>query len=70
MSNVEIRVAFQNLTQIVTTQSQVVITQAQAMTAQANREAVSRVNQQVATMNSHLRDFTRMHPSDFYGSMV
>ena len=44
MSNVEIRVAFQNLTQIVTTQSQVVITQAQAMTAQANRGVGPQVN--------------------------
>ena len=46
------------------------ITQDQAMTAQANREVVSRPHQQVTTMASRLRDFTRMNPPTFYGSKV
>ena len=38
------------------------------MTAQANRDVVPQAHQQVATMESFLRDFTRMNPPTFYGS--
>ena len=40
------------------------------MTAQDNRDVVPRAHQQVATMDSHLRDFTRMNPPTFDGSKV
>ena len=53
-----------------TTQAQVVTTQVQAMTTQANWEVVPRVNQNASTMDSCLRDFTRMKPPMFYRSMV
>ena len=43
---------------------------AQAMTADENREAITRADQQVATMAYHLRDFTRINPPTFYGSKV
>ncbi|TMX03162.1 hypothetical protein EJD97_017964 [Solanum chilense] len=52
------------------TQAQAASTQAQAMTTQANREVVPRAHQKVATMDSHLRDFTQMNPHTFYGSKV
>ena len=51
--------------QAITTQSQAATTQAQAMTAQANWEVVPRGHQQVATMASPLRDFTRLNPPYF-----
>ena len=44
--------------------------QAQAMLDQANREIVPRHYQQVTTMASRLRDFTRMNLPTFYGSTV
>ena len=44
--------------------------QAQAMTTQANRDVAPRPHQQVTTMASNLRDFTRMNPPTFYGSKV
>ena len=40
------------------------------MRSQPNREVVPRPHQQVTTMDSHLRDFTRMNPPTFYGSKV
>ena len=49
---------------------QPVTAQAQAMMAQDNRDIVPCPNQQIATTASHLRDFTRMNPSTFYGSKV
>ncbi|XP_069155635.1 uncharacterized protein [Solanum lycopersicum] len=44
--------------------------QAQSMTAQANREFVTHPHQQVTTMASRLRGFTRMNPLTFYESKV
>ena len=44
--------------------------QAQAMMVKANRELVPHPHQQVTTMASRLRDFTRINPPTFYGSMV
>ena len=44
--------------------------QAQSMTAQANRDIASRPHQQVTTLSSRLRDFTRINPPIFYWSMV
>ena len=40
------------------------------MTSQANWKVVPRAHQKVATMDSRLRDFTRMNPHTFYGSKV
>ena len=64
------RAAFLQLSQYITTQEQAATTQAQDMTTQANWEVVPWAHQQVSTMASLLRDFTRMNPSRFYGSMV
>ena len=58
------------MAQAITTQAQAVTVHAQAMTAQANREIVPRPHQQVPTMASCLRDFTRMNPPTFYRSKV
>ena len=58
------------MAQAITTQAQAITSEAQAMTAQANREVVPRANQHVGTMASHLRDFTRTNPPNFYGSKV
>ena len=44
ISNVQIRYAFQTLTQLMKTQAQVVTTQDQAMTALANRGVGPQVN--------------------------
>ena len=40
------------------------------MTTQANWDIATRPHQQVTTMASRLRDFTRMNPPTFYGSKV
>ena len=66
----DIRVAFINIAQTITTQTLAATTQALASTAQANSEVVPLSHQQVVTMASHLRDFTRINFSYFYGSMV
>ena len=66
----DIRYAFLQMSQAITTQAQSITTQAQSMTTQANREVVPRANQHVGTMASRLRDFTRMNPPTFYGSKV
>ena len=50
--------------------AQAVTTQAQSMKTQANREIVPWPNQQVGTIASLLRDFTRMNPHTLYGSKV
>ncbi|TMX01755.1 hypothetical protein EJD97_023704 [Solanum chilense] len=65
-----IKAALFKIVQAITTKIQATTTQAQAMSAQANWESVPRAHQQVATMDSHLRDFTRMNPPAFYGSKV
>ena len=54
----DIRVALIKLAQASTIQ-------AQATTAQANRELVPRPHQQVTTMTSRQKDFTRMNPPTF-----
>ena len=50
--------------------AQVATIQAQAVTAQANQDVAPRPHQQVTTMASCLRDFTRMNCPTFYGSKV
>ena len=40
------------------------------MTTQANWDVAPCLHQQVTTMASRLRDFTRMNPPTFYGSKV
>ena len=57
MTDGEIRMAFINLDQDITTQAQAIATQSQSMAAQANGEVAPRVNQNTSTMDSHLRDF-------------
>ena len=64
------RVILAQMSQYMNTQAQAVTVQAQDMTAQANREIVPRPHQQVTTMASYLRDFTRMNPPTFYISKV
>ena len=58
------------IAQPITTQEQAATTQAQTMMTQDNREVIQREHQQVATISSRLRDFTRMNPPTFYGSKV
>ena len=70
LTDENIRAALLQMSQDITTQAQATTTQAQAMMTQPNREVVPRANQQVATMISRLRDFTRMNPPNFYGSKV
>ena len=53
-----------------TTISQVVATQAQVMTGKANQEVGACVQQNASTMDSRLRDFTRMNRTMFFGSKV
>ena len=40
------------------------------MTTQTNREVMPRPHQQVTTMASRLRDFTRINPPTFHESKV
>ena len=65
----DIRDAFLQMAQDITTQAQAVTTKTQAMT-QANREVVPRENQHVGTMASLLRDFTRMNPPTTMGQKL
>ena len=58
------------MSQPMTTQAQVAMVQAPAMTAQANRNVAPHHHQQVTTMASLLRNFTRMNPPIFYGTKV
>ena len=58
----EIRDAFQNLTEVMATQSQVITTKAQAIMVRADREIGTPVNKIYSTMDSHLRDFSRVNP--------
>ena len=66
----EIRAVFFNLTQAMTSQANVVTSQVQAMTAQVNREVGYHMPPHYSTMDSCLRDFTRMNSPMFYGSWV
>ena len=70
LMNENIRDSLFQIPQSINTQAQATTTQAQAMTAQANSEVIPRAHQQVTTMASHVRDFTRMNPPTFYGSKV
>ena len=58
----DIRVAFLQMDQAITTQAQTFTTQDQAMMTKANREVVPQANQHVGTVASRLRDITRMNP--------
>ena len=68
MTEAEMRGIVAQISQAITTQAQAATVQAQAMKAQANLEIVLRPHQQVTTMASCLRDFTRMNPPTFYWS--
>ncbi|TMX05627.1 hypothetical protein EJD97_014012, partial [Solanum chilense] len=68
LTDENIRTALLQMAQAITTQAQTSTTQAQAMTAQENQEVVHRSHQQVTTIASNLRDFTRMNPPTFYGA--
>ena len=62
MTEVEMRNIISQMAQSMTTQAQAATVQAQAMMTQANREIAPHSHQQVTTMASPLRDFTRMNP--------
>ena len=66
----ELRAAFIQMSQEITTQGQAATSQTQAIMVQVNREVIPRENQQVGTMCSHLRDFTRMNPLLFLGQRL
>ena len=68
--NVEIKNAFQTLSQLMMTQAQVITTHAQAMTAQANQGVGPQVNPHTSTPACRIRDFMRMNPSTLYGTKV
>ncbi|TMX05330.1 hypothetical protein EJD97_024530 [Solanum chilense] len=68
MTEAEMRDILDQMAQAMTTQAQPATVQDQALTAQANRDVAPRLHQQVTTMASCLRDFTRMNPPTFYGS--
>ncbi|TMX03215.1 hypothetical protein EJD97_017548, partial [Solanum chilense] len=70
LSDGDIRAAFLQMAQAITTQAQVVTTQAQAMMTQANQEMVPRGFKNVSPMASRLREFTRVNPPTFCGSKV
>ena len=70
LTDENIRAALFQMAQAITTQAQDSITKGQSMTAQANWEVVPLVNQQVSTMASLLRDFTRTKSPIFYGSVI
>lgn len=42
----------------------------QAVMEQANRDVVVPMNRSMVTMMSKVRDFTRMNPSELYGTKV
>ena len=70
LMDAEIKEAFPNMIQVMATQSQVVTTQSQAMMAQSIKEIRTPVNKNSSTMDSHLRDFTRMNSPKYYWSKV
>ena len=53
-----------------TTQAQAATVQAQAMKVQANRDISPHPHQQVTTVDSNLRDFSRINPPIFYGYKI
>ena len=58
------------MAQAITTKAQDTTTQSQVMTAQSNWEVIPRAHQQIATITSRLRDFTKINPPTFYESKV
>ena len=66
----DIRASLFQMYQDIITQEQAFTTQGQAMTDHANREIIPWANQQVATLDSCLRDFTTMNLPTFNGSKV
>ena len=67
---VEMRSILAQIAQAMTTQAQAATSQPHAMTAQADLEVVPCPHQQVTTMASRLRDFTRINPPTFHESKV
>ena len=63
------RAIFTEMAQFMTTQAQVAMIQAQDTMTQANQDVSPRPYQQVTTVSTHIRKFTRMNPPIFYGSM-
>ena len=68
MMEAEMRAILDQMAQDMTTQAQSAMVQAQAMTTQTNRDVAPRPHQQVTTMASRLRDFTRIKLTTFDGS--
>ena len=62
------RAILAQMDQAMTNQAQVAIVQAKAMTAQVNQDVAPRPHQQVTTMASRRRHFTRMNHPTFYVS--
>ena len=68
MTEAEMRYILAQMDQAMTNQAQVAIVQAKAMTAQVNQDVAPRPHQQVTTMASRRRHFTRMNHPTFYVS--
>lgn len=68
MKDGEILSAFQSFSQAITTQGHSVTIQFQAIMSLENKEFGARVHQNVGTMSSRLRGFTKMKSLIFFGS--
>ena len=68
LTHENMRIPLLQMDQARTTPTQASTAQSQVMTARTNKEIIHCPNQQVATMTSRLRDFTRMNCPTFYGS--
>ncbi|TMX04331.1 hypothetical protein EJD97_009754, partial [Solanum chilense] len=68
MMEAEMRNILAQMAKAMPSQAQPATVQSQSMMSQANRDTAPRSYQQVTSMTSRVRDFSRMNPPTFYGS--